>query len=629
MSAREVVLFVSAAAVLGIGWVLRQRVSPLATSLLAWVPLHLGIAATGGVASPLIPLAAAWVVAVGGMAHRLSGWAATGAGLLLVGAEWLHGGTGALSDVARLFLLLGLAAVFPHVQLRRRDPTHAIPREAGAGRADMGKPAPESASATLTAALEVVRRASDASEAVLWLAEPGGAVARQVACASLDGIDPPEEWVPLSGHPYGWSLLERVHVHLDRGRKELPRPWAAEMLLIPVAGGDTLLSLAYHGVVPPGSGEAAVAAGAHLSELIALLQERSGAARDAAGVRALTNAVQSLPSADDTDSFAKALIRAAFQTTATEGAAVALWDADTASGRVVYLAGEATGIVLPASAEFRDDDSWLALACKHGTELHYHDISSERRPLPLCTPGETWTAPPRSVLIQPIRSAEALLGALVLWHSRRAVFQEQDRDSIRLLCSVAAPSLQGVLNYEALGRRAAADALTGLPNRGSFDSRFASACAHFQRYGRPFSLIVLDIDHFKKFNDTWGHEAGDRVLQHVASLIRSSIREVDHPARLGGEEFVVLLPETTLEHALPVAERIRATLHKSPVAWNGRSLSVTASLGVATCPETAVLATDVLAAADAALYRSKETGRNRVSAAPPIRSAGPPNSPSH
>ena len=127
----------------------------------------------------------------------------------------------------------------------------------------------------------------------------------------------------------------------------------------------------------------------------------------------------------------------------------------------------------------------------------------------------------------------------------------------RMLCSVAPLPMRSARRFEALDQRASTDPLTGLANRSTFDARLASLSGYFDRYARPFSVVALDVDFFKKFNDTWGHEAGDRVLQHVAELLQSTVRDVDLPARLGGEEFVVLLPETTVSQAAEAAERIR------------------------------------------------------------------------
>jgi len=161
------------------------------------------------------------------------------------------------------------------------------------------------------------------------------------------------------------------------------------------------------------------------------------------------------------------------------------------------------------------------------------------------------------------------------------------------------------------------DALTELPNREAFVARLTTVCALFQRYTRPFGLIILDVDHFKRLNDTWGHVAGDRVLQHVAGVLQNSVREVDFVARFGGEEFAVLLPETGLDQALAVAERVRQSIEEEVLMWNGNQVPVTASFGVAACPETCGVATETLGDAEAALYNSKRSGRNRVSVSAP------------
>ncbi|MBV9774823.1 MAG: sensor domain-containing diguanylate cyclase, partial [Gemmatimonadetes bacterium] len=224
---------------------------------------------------------------------------------------------------------------------------------------------------------------------------------------------------------------------------------------------------------------------------------------------------------------------------------------------------------------------------------------------------------PRSAVIVPLVADGKTLGVVAAWDPRPGWIGETELEFLRLLCAMAPLPLRSAERYEALDRRASLDSLTGLPNRRVFEERLTSTASHFERYQRPFSLVILDVDHFKKFNDTWGHEVGDRVLQHVSALLRTAVREVDVPARLGGEEFVVLLPETPLMPAVEVAERIRRMIEGRPLVWNGRPLPVTVSLGVATCPDSLADPTELLAAADAALYRSKAAGRNRTTAAPP------------
>jgi len=151
------------------------------------------------------------------------------------------------------------------------------------------------------------------------------------------------------------------------------------------------------------------------------------------------------------------------------------------------------------------------------------------------------------------------------------------------------------------------DDLTGVGNRRFFDAELASRFEHAQRYGRPLTLVMIDIDHFKNVNDTFGHQAGDEVLQHVARVLQRNTRRSDFVARFGGEEFVVLLPETALLEGLQVAEKIRAA-----VPAENLPTRVTVSAGVAAIPLQLDTPEELVAAADRALYRAKEKGRNRV-----------------
>jgi diguanylate cyclase (GGDEF)-like protein len=158
-----------------------------------------------------------------------------------------------------------------------------------------------------------------------------------------------------------------------------------------------------------------------------------------------------------------------------------------------------------------------------------------------------------------------------------------------------------------LAELATTDELTGVKNRRRFREDLDLLFAQAARQASPLSLIMLDIDHFKQFNDAFGHPAGDRILREVGSTLKSILRNHDVVARYGGEEFVVLLPGTDIDEAMDVAERLRSALAEHP--WTDRS--VTASLGVATSdPDTPDAAT-LVDHADRALYRSKQSGRNR------------------
>jgi len=157
-----------------------------------------------------------------------------------------------------------------------------------------------------------------------------------------------------------------------------------------------------------------------------------------------------------------------------------------------------------------------------------------------------------------------------------------------------------------LSHKAFIDDMTGLPNFRAFTQRMDQAMAEFQR-GRTFSLVMIDVDFFKRVNDTFGHSVGDDVLRHVASVLHSSSREVDFVGRYGGEEFCMVLADAGPKGAFDVAERARALLASSPFGC----LDVTASFGVCTFG-TGMLSSDVVKNADSALYRAKEEGRNKV-----------------
>lgn len=165
--------------------------------------------------------------------------------------------------------------------------------------------------------------------------------------------------------------------------------------------------------------------------------------------------------------------------------------------------------------------------------------------------------------------------------------------------------------------RAVKDALTGLHNRREFDRQFENF--RVEGLTRPAALIYLDLDHFKRLNDSLGHPAGDAALVHVARILERETRGVDLVARIGGEEFAVWLPETTLSKAMDIAERMRKAIENGGWRWDGQEQRLTVSSGVSACPDSSSSLENLRALADAALYRAKEAGRNRVEKATPSK----------
>jgi len=156
------------------------------------------------------------------------------------------------------------------------------------------------------------------------------------------------------------------------------------------------------------------------------------------------------------------------------------------------------------------------------------------------------------------------------------------------------------------------DGLTGLYNRNHMMETLANETARAQRHHHPFSVLMIDIDHFKKYNDSYGHLAGDAVLIKMGSVFTTSIRSVEYAARYGGEEFLIMLPEAELDGAIEVAERIRTRVARETFSDGNEKPGVTVSIGVAGFPEHGDTPESIIASADAALYEAKRSGRNRV-----------------
>jgi len=229
----------------------------------------------------------------------------------------------------------------------------------------------------------------------------------------------------------------------------------------------------------------------------------------------------------------------------------------------------------------------------------------------------------RSVAVLPLVRQGCLFGSLNLASGDgRRYTPHHATDFHGRLASVAAVCLENVINRERLLLSGLTDILTGWHNRRYLQRRLPEELARAGRYRQPLSALLLDVDHFKRVNDSYGHAAGDQVLRDVASRVKHVLRTSDVAVRYGGEEFAVLLPQTGLRDAARMAERIRHTVATGPFSIKeGPELDVTVSIGVAEvwpaviAADAAVLGEQLLSRADGALYRAKSAGRNRVMSA--------------
>jgi diguanylate cyclase (GGDEF)-like protein len=216
-----------------------------------------------------------------------------------------------------------------------------------------------------------------------------------------------------------------------------------------------------------------------------------------------------------------------------------------------------------------------------------------------------------SMLAVALRTQQKTIGALILT-GRKGTFDSAAQRVLTILGNQAAGALHAGQMIDHAIEAAIHDALTGLHNRRAFNENLERSVARQDRQGGTFALLLLDIDHFKKLNDTFGHPAGDAALRNTAQLLERHLRKSDLAARYGGEEFAVILASTDRAGGAHLAEKVRSTVEGGQLVFDGARLSVTVSVGVAVWPDDGRDAAALVAAADRALYAAKQSGRNRV-----------------
>ncbi|MFY9270052.1 MAG: diguanylate cyclase [Candidatus Manganitrophaceae bacterium] len=230
-----------------------------------------------------------------------------------------------------------------------------------------------------------------------------------------------------------------------------------------------------------------------------------------------------------------------------------------------------------------------------------------------------------AVLFQPILGHEnKMFGLLAIFDRGKRAFTKREEDILSRFSSSVALAIENATLYERVKHLAIRDGLTGLYNRRHFEETLKQETVRAHRHKQPISLIFIDVDHFKNYNDGHGHRAGDEILKKVGSLIVGRVRGIDTACRYGGEEFTVILPYTEKASAWKVAEEIRSKIGSYPFPFREHQPggAVTVSLGVAEYPADGETEEALVKAADSALYRAKQDGRNRVSDCPrelPIR----------
>ena len=217
-----------------------------------------------------------------------------------------------------------------------------------------------------------------------------------------------------------------------------------------------------------------------------------------------------------------------------------------------------------------------------------------------------------SALMLPLQYEDEVLGIIVLASEEVDMLRPRQVDSLRVISDQAAISLKNALFHADIKARALTDGLTGLCNHKHFKTILAREVQRYRDGMNPLALLIVDVDHFKRVNDTHGHQAGDEVLRGVAEVIKGTVREHDLPARYGGEEFAVLMAGADQAEAVRVAERIRKNMAASSFPARTGPVQVTVSIGLASCTMEMKSPSDLLERADQALYQAKARGRNQT-----------------
>ena len=456
------------------------------------------------------------------------------------------------------------------------------------------------------------RDVSGAEEAIFWRWLPERD-SLAPAVWSSEGTRPSffsiTEWAPLVQWSAEGGVIQTV------GQEELVHVGAA-----PIRRGETLmgvLSLTHR----TGLGWTRTS----LRDWLPRLADQFGTVQELVDVRrrygrhmrqgqALLDAVQRLQGHSTGEGLARAFCETAIDVSGARAASLVRWSAEGDAGELAF-ATESAGLRAPAPI---DSASIVAESCRAGTLQVLEDSRTAALGRALYGVPRS-IQEPGSVAIVPLVKDGRTLGALVLEAVEAKALTLDESRPLTVLAAIVASSLELVWQFAEVDKRARTDQLTGLWNRHHFGEQLQRTLNEADRYGTQVSLVLVDIDHFKRVNDTWGHEAGDAVLRQVARILQDGVRSVDICVRYGGEEIALLLAQTDSEHAVEVAERLRARIAAQPLRHGGAEIPVTASFGVATYPETVKVRDQLFPASDKALYIAKHEGRNRVRAKPATR----------
>ncbi len=289
---------------------------------------------------------------------------------------------------------------------------------------------------------------------------------------------------------------------------------------------------------------------------------------------------------------------------------IVLIDEKETHGTIKVARGyDGTGIL---DKRFKISDGLLNIILKNRQSLMFSNIERGSKSMDIFPKEFNFSWKASSFLGIPMMIEERIIGIFILTSQRNNAFSAYDQYILSIICSHAAVSISDAYLHAQVEALATTDGLTGISNHRHFQERLSAEFERIARHPEPLSLILIDLDHFKKINDNFGHPVGDIVLKKIAKILLNMTRKIDTVARYGGEEFVLLLLNTDKKQAVNMAERIRKTVETTKFEFDGKKIPVTLSLGMSTTPSDTKNKKELIEFADKALYHSKHNGRNQA-----------------
>jgi two-component system cell cycle response regulator len=471
-------------------------------------------------------------------------------------------------------------------------------------------------------ALDLLRRSLDLHTAVLlWLNDAGTHLRiSELSTASEDMHDAP---FPAGDGVLGAVLAQRKCVFLSGLKPAFKVPYYSgpcpvrALAAIPVLEGETfrgVLAIDRLANTAFSKQEEETATQAARFCLRAIQNERVFLQLERAKVEQgkLYRAAQALGAALSEKDVVDAGVRAAREIASFDLAAVTVYDETSKAHEVVAAKSSEEEIDDLVGVRFLHNAGLVSMVVQNRCPLPYRG-ELEAGPKVVLSKRLPWPSHP-SLLVLPLVIHDRALGTLILGAKRRHAFGDSVRPTLEVLASHLAVSLSNARMVHKLETMATTDGLTGLSNKRAMLEAAALKIAAAARFDRKLSVIVADLDHFKKVNDTYGHDVGDVVISGLGEILRRQKRTTDVVARFGGEEFVVLCEQTDEKGAMLLGDRIREELGKTSFRTTKGPLTVTCSIGISTFPEAGRDWESLFKAADEALYVSKRSGRDRCTA---------------